>query len=109
MEIDRDLVRGSTSMLILSLLHEEGALYGYQITKLIKERSEGLLDFKEGTLYPALYRLEDEGAITSEWIAKDSRKRRYYRITSKGMERLEQKKREWRTFIGSIRGVMGDA
>ncbi|BCJ87451.1 PadR family transcriptional regulator [Effusibacillus dendaii] len=106
MEIDRDFIRGSTALLILSLLEREGELYGYQITKLIKDRTEGILDFKEGTLYPALYKLEEDAFITSEWIDTTGRKRRYYRITAKGKERLSQKKKEWNVFTRLVNGVI---
>jgi PadR family transcriptional regulator, regulatory protein PadR len=106
MEINRDFVRGCTSLLILSLLHKEGSLYGYQITKLIKERTENVLDYKEGTLYPALYKLEQELFIKSEYAEVNGRKRRYYLITEKGIKQLEVKEKEWYTVIKLVNGVI---
>lgn len=104
--MDRDLIRGSIALLILSLLKKEGPLYGYQITKLIQERSNSEINLKEGTLYPALYKLEEAALIESEWMEINGRKRRYYKITSKGLKEVEQKKREWDLFKKIISGVV---
>lgn len=104
--MDRDLIRGSISLLILSLLKQEGPLYGYQITKLLRERSDEEISLKEGTLYPALYKLEEAALIKSEWKEINGRKRRYYQITSRGIKKLEQKKQEWNLFKKIISGVV---
>jgi len=109
LEIDRDLVRGSTSLLILSLLNQEGDLYGYLIIQLIKERTENILDFKEGTLYPALYRLEENKWIESKTLEVNGRKRKYYSITDNGIKQLEIKQREWINFNKLVNGVIGNA
>lgn len=109
MEVNRDLVRGSTSLLILSLLNQEGDLYGYRITKLIKEKTENILDFKEGTLYPALYKLEENKWIKSKISEVNGRKRKYYRITDQGIKHLEILQREWVNFNKLVNGVIGYA
>jgi PadR family transcriptional regulator, regulatory protein PadR len=106
MEINRDFVRGCTSLFILSLLNQEGSLYGYQITKLIKEKTENMLDYKEGTLYPALYKLEQELCIKSEYTEVNGRKRRNYTITEKGMRQLAVKEKEWHTVTKLVNGVI---
>ncbi len=106
MGLDANLVRGSTNLLVLSILEKEGRIYGYQIAKLIQEVSEGVLEFKEGTLYPALHKLEEEALISSDWLEHNKRKRRYYKITPKGMEVLTQKKLEWNIYSKSIRKVL---
>jgi len=106
MGLDANLVRGSTNLLVLSILEKEGQIYGYQIAKLIQEISEGVLKFKEGTLYPALHKLEEDGLISSDWLEHNKRKRRYYKITTKGMEVLKKKKQEWNAYSESIRKVL---
>lgn len=109
MDINRDLIRGSLSLLILSLLNQEGDLYGYLITKLIKEKTENILDFREGTLYPALYKLEENNLIKSKTFEVNGRKRKYYSITDKGIKELEIKKGEFVKFNTLVKGVIGYA
>lgn len=106
--IDREMVKGSTAVLILSLLHREGRLYGYQISKLIQERSDNILSYKEGTLYPALHKLEEEKLIQSEWVEVNGRKRKYYEITPQGREELRTKVEEWHLFMKSMGSVLGN-
>ncbi|WP_438435369.1 helix-turn-helix transcriptional regulator [Gorillibacterium sp. sgz500922] len=107
--IDREIVKGSTALLILSLLHREGRLYGYQISKLIQERSDNVLSYKDGTLYPALYKLEEDGLIQSEWTEVNGRKRKYYDITPNGRGELRSKEEEWKLFTKSMGSVLGHA
>lgn len=94
-----ELVRGNIDCLLLFLIKEEGRTYGYQIIKEVRQRSEGYFQFKEGTIYPALHRLEDEGLIEGEWTRlTNGQERRYYRITTKGMEMLGERIEAWRGF-----------
>ena len=75
MNIDRELLRGSTNLLVLSVLEKEN-LYGYQMIKKLKMKSENVFEFQEGTLYPILHKLEADGAISSYWDETGSKKRR---------------------------------
>jgi PadR family transcriptional regulator PadR len=99
------LVRGATPLLVLALLRDR-ELYGYQIAQEIRERSGGAFAPSEGSLYPALHRLEADGALTAEWRAGDrGPRRRYYRITEKGGAALTAHEREWLQFSSAVRGV----
>lgn len=109
MKINKELMKGSTSILILSLLDKED-MYGYQITHELKKLSENVFELKEGTLYPMLHSLENEKAIESYWLDSDSGKRRkYYKITKAGKSLLQDKKSEWQTYTRAINSVIGGA
>lgn len=83
-------------------------MYGYQIIKEIDQQSEGIFVFKEGTLYPILHALEAEGSVESYWLeSNEGRRRKYYRITKQGKERLEQKNTEWTQFKNAIDKLIG--
>src|SRR5437870_1138675 len=98
MEQDRELLKGSTDALLLSLLAKE-PMYGYQLVKELERRSQGYFQFREGTLYPALHRLEKDGLIKGEWQASPSgQPRRYYRLTDKGASALESRLSQWQGF-----------
>jgi transcriptional regulator len=99
----RELLRGNTDLLLLSLLQQE-PLYGYQIIKELETRSRGYFRFREGTLYPALHRLEKEGLIRGRWRKLSTgQERRYYYITNKGERRLAEQMAAWRDFSDAIR------
>ncbi|MBI4267358.1 MAG: helix-turn-helix transcriptional regulator, partial [Chloroflexi bacterium] len=84
-----ELLRGNTETLLLFLIDTLGAAYGYQMIKEIEKRSRGFFQFKEGTVYPALRKLENEGLIQGEWQeATNRQERRYYRLTEKGKEEV---------------------
>lgn len=107
MKINKELVKGSTSILILSLLERED-MYGYMIVQQLKLSSDSVFELKEGTLYPMLHGLENEGAIEAYWVdSENGRRRRYYRITSDGRKLLEEKKQEWRAYSGAVNRVIG--
>ena len=75
-------------------------MYGYQIIKELEQRSEGYFRFKEGTLYPALHRLERAGLIQGEWrLLPAGQQRKYYHITEKGLANVTEKTRQWRDFL----------
>lgn len=106
MDYRREMLKGSTETLLLSLLKNQ-PMYGYQIIKELDKRSEGYFRFREGTLYPALHRLEATGLIRGTWEQHLSgKKRRYYRPTEKGLEWLEAKVAEWRGFSSAVDMVM---
>jgi PadR family transcriptional regulator PadR len=98
-------VKGSLPMLILNAL-SSGAGYGYQIAKEIKERSTGVLDFQEGSLYPALHKLAQQGLIEPYTATVDGRERRYYRLTEKGAKELARERKEWFAFVRAVNTVL---
>ena len=101
-----DLVKGSSSSLLLSLL-ERQAMYGYQIVKELELRSQGYFKFKEGTLYPALHRLEKAGLIAGKWqMLPNGRQRRYYHITAKGQTELNEEKIQWQDFLAAVTMIL---
>lgn len=99
------IVRGHLDMLVLSVL-EESPAHGWAVVEELKRRSGGAFDLPEGTVYPALYRLEEAGLLTSEWRSGDGRRRRVYRITARGRRALVEKHDEWTRFAGAIASVM---
>jgi PadR family transcriptional regulator, regulatory protein PadR len=80
-------------------------LHGYGVVEAIKDRSGGELDLAEGTIYPALYRLEGAGLLTSSWRRVGGRRRRIYRLTRRGRARLEREREEWKAFAGAVQAV----
>ena len=106
MKIDKSLMTGSTTLLILSLLKNE-EMYGYQMITELARRSDRTFELKEGTLYPILHTLEAEKLVTAqEKTAETGRMRKYYRITKKGLKALEEKKEEWRFFTEKVNAVV---
>ena len=106
MKISRELLKGSTNMLVLSLLENED-MYGYQMIKKLKEKSQNIFEFQEGTLYPILHNLEERNYICSYWDDTGSKKRKYYSITKEGKKHLKEKKQEWQTFSSGVNQVVG--
>jgi transcriptional regulator len=100
--------KGTLPTLILESLARE-ASHGYRIAQRIKQRSEGVLDFKEGTLYPALHKLENEGMVESHEDIENGRPRRYYRITASGRKALSKDRAEWRELSRAVSTLLGEA
>src|ERR1700720_3524835 len=95
------------SWLILSLL-EDQPRHGYDIGKLIEQRSGGILSFHIASLYPLLYRLENRGLILGRWVEKpNQRRRRYYRLTPQGQKTLVQQRQSWREFVNAVGRITG--
>lgn len=102
-----ELKKGSTEMLILSLI-EERARHGYEIGKLIEERSGGRLTFALPTLYPTLLRLENRGLIKGRWVEKaGERERCFYRLTPEGRRALAAHRDTWKAYVAAVNGIMG--
>ncbi len=102
----KELLKGNTETLLLSLLVGE-AMYGYRIVKEMEKRSSGYFQFKEGTLYPALHRLEKAGLVEGKWGDEASSvPRRYYHITAKGQKVLEERLSEWQRFARAVNSIM---
>ena len=105
--LDRELKKGSAELLILSLVGSR-ARHGYEISKLIEERSQGSLRFHAASLYPLLYRMEANGWIQGRWVEKaGQRRRRYYRLTPAGRKVLAEQRRGWQQFAEAIRRITG--
>jgi transcriptional regulator len=101
-------LRGTFPALILEVLEREPN-HGYRIAQQIKQRSKGVLDFKEGTLYPALHKLESEGLIEPYDGEEKGRVRRYYRITRAGRAALKKGRQEWREVSSAVSLLLGEA
>jgi transcriptional regulator len=103
--VTRELKRGSTELLILALL-EERRRHGYEIARLIDERSDGAITFHVASLYPTLYRLEDKGLLEGRWVERaGQRRRRYYRITAAGRKVLASQRNVWEQFFVALNRV----
>jgi DNA-binding PadR family transcriptional regulator len=101
-----DTLNGQLDPLILATVAEEPA-HGYAILQRLKERSSGAFDLAEGTIYPALHRLERDGLLSSAWSTDSGRRRRVYSLTRAGSSALEVRRREWRLFAHAVEAVMG--
>ena len=99
------MVKGYLDPMILALL-DGGPLHGYAVIEELKARSGGELDLPEGTVYPALHRLERRGLLQSSWSQAEARRRRVYRLTPRGRRELESRTREWRAFARVVDGVL---
>jgi PadR family transcriptional regulator PadR len=95
-------MKGSTASLLLCLIGQQ-PMYGYQIIKELERRSQGYFKFKEGTLYPALHRLERAGLIRGKWQTLPSgQQRKYYHITNKGLSSLVEERSQWKDFLAAM-------
>ena len=105
--IENEWKKGSAELLLLSLL-EIVPRHGYEIGKLIEQRSQGALRFHAASLYPLLYRLEKRGWIQGRWVEKSGqRRRRYYRLTAQGRKILGVQRQGWQAFVEAINRVTG--
>jgi DNA-binding PadR family transcriptional regulator len=103
----REAKKGTAELVVLAFLEDEPR-HGYQLVKLIDERSGGALTFNFASLYATLYKLEERGLIQGRWVEKPGqRRRRYYRITSHGRDVLASQRREWRQFFALVRDLAG--
>ncbi|HIE17978.1 MAG TPA: PadR family transcriptional regulator [Dehalococcoidia bacterium] len=109
MNYERELLKGSTDSLLLSLINHQ-PMYGYQIIKELERRSNGYFQFKEGTLYPALHRLERAGLVRGKWQKlPGGQERRYYYITAKGQKALAERLAMWQDFSTAVALIMQPA
>lgn len=106
--MDSRLLWGAVDMLILEIA-SAGSTYGYEIARSVLERSQGYFDLTEGSLYPALHRLERQKLLSSYWQEAEGRQRKYYKLTTAGRKALEEKRQAWEAFTAGVRGVMGGA
>lgn len=109
MQYGRELLKGSTDGLLLHLISQQ-PMYGYQIIKELDRQSGGYFRFREGTLYPALHRLERQGLLSSQWQrSPGGQERRYYTLTLRGQRVLEAKMAEWHSFSQAVNLVLRPA
>lgn len=103
----RSLQKGSAEFLVLSLLDGPDR-HGYELAQLIERRSDGRLAFKAATLYPLLYKLEQQGWASARWVERaGERRKRYYRLTASGRRVLGERRRIWRDFVDALDCVTG--
>ncbi len=100
-----EALKGHLDGLILATL-ANGPAHGYAIAQALRARSDGAFDLPEGTLYPALHRLERSGLITSEWSTQAGRRRRTYELTRSGEKGLRERRREWQQFASAVEAVL---
>lgn len=105
MAVDKSLISGSTSMLILKLL-EEKDMYGYEMIEKLEEKSKNVFRLKAGTLYPLLHSLEGKGCVNSYEQEVQGKVRKYYRLTKDGKKLLKEKKDEWQQYTEAVKNVL---
>lgn len=105
MEINKDLIAASSTPIVLAILAEADS-YGYAILQRVRELSGGRMEWTDGMLYPVLHRLERLGYIEARWEVADSgRRRKYYRITSRGRTQLAEERRQWQAVDATLRAI----
>jgi transcriptional regulator len=103
--LNNEVKRGSTEMLILALV-EDRPRHGYEIAKLIEQRSDGVLQFHPASLYPLLYRMEKRGLIKGTWIEKAGQRRRlFYNLRPEGKKVLDEQRQTWADFFAALNRV----
>ena len=102
-----ELIRGTLDVLVLKSL-VWGPLHGYAVTSLIRRQTDDALLVEEGTLYPALWRLESKGLVDAEWgLSENNRKAKYYRLTTEGRRRLRQETKTWEAYATAVGKMLG--
>jgi len=102
----REQLKGHLDLLLLSVL-AAGPAHGYRVIRALQQRREGAFDLPEGTVYPALHRLEEDGLLRSYWAEQEGRRRRLYEITATGATALSEMRREWCRFANGVQAVVG--
>lgn len=98
--------RGTAEVMVLALL-DARARHGYELAKLVAQRSAGALELHAASLYPLLYRLERRGWVAGRWVEKaGERRRRYYKLTAAGRRALAVQRRDWRAYLSGLRAVI---
>ena len=107
-QADGEMLKGTLDMMILRTL-VAGDAHGHTIAKVIERTSEDVLEVEQGSLYPALHRLEDRGWVSSHWgVSENNRKAKFYRLTAVGRKQLVRETNRWRQMIRAIGLVMGE-
>ena len=100
-----DLVKGHLDLLLLGVLRG-GPRHGYAVIADLRDRTDGAFDLSEGTVYPALHRLQDDGLLASDWEDVAGRRRRVYRLTADGRLALSGQRQRWRNFAAAVDAVL---
>jgi DNA-binding PadR family transcriptional regulator len=103
--MNADLLKGNVDMMLLAIVAREPA-HGYAIIDALRTRSGGAFDLPEGTVYPALHRLEKQGLLASRWSEDGARRRKIYAITTKGTTELRGREQQWSAFSRAVRSVL---
>ncbi|HVN16922.1 MAG TPA: helix-turn-helix transcriptional regulator [Anaerolineales bacterium] len=101
-----EALKGHLDLLLLSVL-AEGPAHGYAVIESLRQHSSGLFDLPEGTVYPALHRLEEQGLLRSRWQEDSPHRKRVYHLTAKGEETLAKRQAEWQRFSKAINATVG--
>ena len=101
----KERLRGNLDMLVLDVL-ERQPMHGYGVVRALRERSGGVFELPEGTVYPSLHRLEEAGLLESDWLDVDGRRRRVYRVTAAGSTAASAERTEWSHFAGAVGAVL---
>ncbi len=102
--MNQDAVRGHLDGLVLAVL-ASGPAHGYALIELLRERSGGFFELSEGSVYPALHRLERTGLVASGWSETGGRRRRVYELTARGRRAVAERRREWRSFATAVDAI----
>ena len=100
-----EALKGHLELLMLSIL-AEGPRHGYAMIETLRQRSSGTFDLPEGTIYPALHRLEKQGLLSSEWSEESGRRKRIYKLTPRGRQALSQRQQEWQNFSKAVNATI---
>jgi DNA-binding PadR family transcriptional regulator len=107
MDSSQEMTRGAIELVVLQTLSNYGDNYGYELIKIIAQKSESIFEFKEGTLYPLLYRLEEKKLVKSyRQVAESGKERRFYHITAAGEKRLANKRSEFEIFFKGMDSIL---
>jgi PadR family transcriptional regulator, regulatory protein PadR len=101
-----EALKGHLDLLLLAIL-AEGPAHGYAVIEALRSRSNGMFDLPEGTIYPALHRLESQGLLQSTWSEAASRRKRIYQLTPKGQQALAARQDEWKQFSKAVNATVG--
>ncbi len=103
-----ELLKGNLDLLLLTIL-KDGPAHGYAIIGELRRRSDDVFDLPEGTIYPALHRMERSGVLATQWTESSGRRRRVYQLSGLGREVLGEKQAEWQAFTRSVHHVLEGA
>ena len=103
-----DGTKGHLDLALLAVLAQQSG-HGYEVVSQLRDRSDGAFDLPEGTVYPALHRLELSGYLTSDWVVREGRRRRIYSITPSGKTSLARARRDWKAFARAIDSLLDPA
>lgn len=101
-----EALKGHLDLLLLAVIEDGGPRHGYAVIEELRRRTGDALDLPEGTIYPALHRLERAGLLASRWDASAGRKRRVYTLTDRGNGAVRERRRDWQAFAAAVQGVL---